>query len=57
MYQFGFPEVALGQYLGVGGMTLIAQIVPIMKGIFDFKSKLLKGSTFNENIFCLKWKK
>ena len=28
-----FQEVALGQYLGVGGMTLIGQLVPIMKGV------------------------
>lgn len=26
-------EVAIGQYLGVGGMTMIAQICPIMKGV------------------------
>jgi len=28
-----FQEVALGQYLGVGGMSLIGQLVPIMKGV------------------------
>nr|CAH0103165.1 unnamed protein product [Daphnia galeata] len=28
-----YAEVALGQYLGVGGMTFIGQIVPIMKGV------------------------
>ena len=27
-----YQEVAIGQYLGVGGMTLIAQLAPIMKG-------------------------
>ena len=27
-----FQEVALGQYLGAGGMTFIGEIVPIMKG-------------------------
>jgi hypothetical protein len=26
--------VAIGQYLGVGGMTLIAELAPIMKGPF-----------------------
>lgn len=26
-------EVAIGQYLGVGGMTMIAQICPILKGV------------------------
>ena len=25
-------EVAIGQYLGVGGMTMIAKICPILKG-------------------------
>lgn len=30
-----FQEVALGQYLGVGGMTLIGELVPIMKGKRD----------------------
>ena len=25
-------EVAIGQYLGSGGMTAIAQLVPILKG-------------------------
>ena len=25
-------EVAIGQYLGAGGMTMIAQICPILKG-------------------------
>lgn len=28
-----YQEVAIGQYLGVGGMTLIAQLAPIMKGV------------------------
>ncbi|KAI9549873.1 hypothetical protein GHT06_007259 [Daphnia sinensis] len=28
-----YAEVALGQYLGVGGMTFIGQLVPIMKGV------------------------
>lgn len=28
-----YQEVAIGQYLGVGGMTLIAELVPIMKGV------------------------
>ncbi len=32
LYCFHLAEVALGQYLGVGGMTFIGQIVPIMKG-------------------------
>jgi solute carrier family 6 (neurotransmitter transporter, GABA) member 1 len=27
-----FQEVALGQYLGAGGMTFIGELVPIMKG-------------------------
>ena len=26
-------EVAIGQYLGAGGMTMIAKICPILKGI------------------------
>ena len=38
-----YQEVAIGQYLGVGGMTLIAELAPIMKGfvmlqIVTFKS-------------------
>jgi hypothetical protein len=41
-----FQEVAVGQYLGSGGMTLVAQLCPILKGInkhtlnevFGFKS-------------------
>ena len=28
-----FQEVAIGQYLGSGGMTLVAQLCPIMKGV------------------------
>ncbi|XP_046448540.1 sodium- and chloride-dependent GABA transporter 1-like [Daphnia pulex] len=28
-----YQEVAIGQYLGVGGMTLIAELAPIMKGV------------------------
>ena len=32
VHYFYLTEVALGQYLGVGGMTFIGQIVPIMKG-------------------------
>ena len=27
-----FMEVAIGQYLGSGGMTLIAQLCPLLKG-------------------------
>jgi len=27
-----YQEVAIGQYLGVGGMTLIGELAPIMKG-------------------------
>lgn len=27
-----YQEVAIGQYLGVGGMSLIGQLAPIMKG-------------------------
>ena len=32
-------EVAIGQYLGAGGMTTIAQICPILKGEKDNDSK------------------
>ena len=28
-----FQEVALGQYLGSGGMTLVAQFCPLLKGV------------------------
>jgi len=28
-----FQEVAIGQYLGSGGMTLVAQLCPMMKGV------------------------
>ena len=28
-----FQEVAMGQYLGSGGMTLVSQLCPILKGI------------------------
>eukprot|EP00096_Caligus_rogercresseyi_P010579 TRINITY_DN3906_c0_g1_i1.p1 TRINITY_DN3906_c0_g1~~TRINITY_DN3906_c0_g1_i1.p1 ORF type:complete len:673 (+),score=124.55 TRINITY_DN3906_c0_g1_i1:229-2247(+) len=28
-----FQEVAIGQYLGSGGMTLVAQLCPILKGV------------------------
>ena len=27
-----FQEVAIGQYLGSGGMTLVAQLCPLFKG-------------------------
>lgn len=27
-----FQEVAIGQYLGSGGMTLVSQLCPILKG-------------------------
>jgi SNF family Na+-dependent transporter len=29
-----FQEVAIGQYLGSGGMTLVGQLCPILKGRF-----------------------
>ncbi len=28
-----FQEVAIGQYLGSGGMTLVAQLCPMLKGV------------------------
>lgn len=28
-----FQEVAIGQYLGAGGMTLVAQLCPMLKGV------------------------
>ena len=28
-----FQEVAIGQYLGSGGMTLVAQLCPLLKGV------------------------
>lgn len=28
-----FQEVAIGQYLGAGGMTLVGQLCPLMQGI------------------------
>ena len=28
-----FQEVAMGQYLGSGGMTLVSQLCPILKGV------------------------
>ena len=31
-----FQEVAIGQYLGSGGMTLVAQLCPILKGKYHF---------------------
>ena len=30
-----FQEVAIGQYLGSGGMTLVAQLCPMLKGKID----------------------
>ena len=27
-----FQEVAIGQYLGAGGMTLVGQLCPLMQG-------------------------
>lgn len=36
-----FQEVALGQYLGAGGMTLIGQLVPIMKGMSYLSKRCL----------------
>ena len=52
-----YQEVALGQYLGVGGMTLISQLAPIMKGTHylslsqPFFKKLFKrsGLRYNDN--------
>ena len=48
-----YQEVALGQYLGVGGMTLISQLAPIMKGTHSlsvyhnhFLKNYLKGVGF-----------
>ena len=34
-----FQEVAIGQYLGSGGMTLVAQLCPILKGKFHLVSE------------------
>ena len=31
-----FQEVAIGQYLGSGGMTLVGQLCPILKGLFVY---------------------
>lgn len=28
-----FQEVAIGQYLGAGGMTLVGQLCPLLQGI------------------------
>ena len=28
-----FQEVAMGQYLGAGGMTLVSQLCPMLKGV------------------------
>lgn len=28
-----YQEVAIGQYLGSGGMTFVGQLVPILKGV------------------------
>ena len=28
-----FQEVAIGQYLGAGGMTLVGELVPILQGV------------------------
>lgn len=32
-----FQEVAIGQYLGAGGMTLVGQLCPLLQGIFKLK--------------------
>lgn len=29
-----FQEVAIGQYLGAGGMTLVGQLCPLLQGTF-----------------------
>ena len=34
-----FQEVAIGQYLGSGGMTLVAQLCPILKGKYFMITK------------------
>ena len=46
-----FQEVALGQYLGAGGMTFIGELVPIMKGksLIKILFQLIKHFVSREN--------
>lgn len=39
-----FQEVAVGQYLGAGGMTLVGQLCPILQG--ESKSCNVYGTEF-----------
>lgn len=33
-----FQEVAIGQYLGAGGMTLVGQLCPLLQGYSQIKN-------------------
>lgn len=35
-----FQEVAIGQYLGAGGMSLVGQLCPLLQGIYFYSSTL-----------------
>ena len=47
-------EVAIGQYLGAGGMTMIAKICPILKGkksFHDIRQKILLPISFSPKLW------
>lgn len=41
-----FQEVAIGQYLGAGGMTLVGQLCPLLQGILKIKYSFLSFFSF-----------
>ncbi len=47
-----FQEVAIGQYLGSGGMTLVAQLCPMLKGQY-FEVFFKTHSTRGPSLFFL----
>jgi hypothetical protein len=48
-----FQEVAIGQYLGAGGMTLVGQLCPIFKGNCHFSVPLVSFPRFKSSIIPL----
>ena len=49
-----FQEVAIGQYLGSGGMTLVAQLCPLFKGKTSIIYSLISiGQNYNFYMFSM----
>jgi solute carrier family 6 GABA transporter-like protein 1 len=51
-----FQEVAVGQYLGAGGMTLVGQLCPILQGESKFCNIYVQNSLKNiRYLVILQW--